>query len=205
MNKFQRIYEGIMILLVMLTIMTLWQENTYNTTLNWIVWFVFFIDFVIRLSLAKQKLEFLKKNPFLVIAVIPLDQFFQVARIVRVIYLFRIKTIIKHYIRPYADKLTYQSKVWIFIGLLCLLFAESIIIWMMESQVESIIQSFQYILQHLMFFGRKTLHSEHALTMWLFVFTSIVGIILHGIAVQWVFERLSSFMKKQKKVTNKNY
>lgn len=91
----QIIYESIMILLVMLTIITIWTEDTYNSTLSWIVWAVFFADFTVRFVMAKAKWDFIKQNPFLLIAIIPFDQFFQVARVVRIIYLFRIKTITK--------------------------------------------------------------------------------------------------------------
>src|SRR5690625_509358 len=98
-----------MIFLVMLTIITLWTDNTFNPTINWIVWFVFFIDFVSRLVMTKKKWNFIKHNPFLLIAIIPFDQVFQIARIVRVFYLFRIKTIAKYYITPYVRNLTYQS------------------------------------------------------------------------------------------------
>ncbi|GAE91278.1 hypothetical protein JCM21714_223 [Gracilibacillus boraciitolerans JCM 21714] len=47
------------------------------------------IDYMIRIVLSPpRKWEFIKKNPFLLLAVIPFDQFFQVARIVRLLYLF---------------------------------------------------------------------------------------------------------------------
>src|SRR5690606_9634499 len=88
-----------------------WTEHTFNSTLNTIVWLIFFIDFIVRFIIAKKKWEFIRSNPFLVIAIIPLDQFFQIARIVRIFYLFRIKTIAKFYILPYIAKLTYRALV----------------------------------------------------------------------------------------------
>src|SRR5699024_5664821 len=100
------IYEGFMITLVVLTILTLWLENTYNSTINLVVWTIFFIDFMIRFYYADRKWIFIKSNPFLLIAIIPLDQFFQMARIVRLLYFYRIKTIAKYYITPYIRLLT---------------------------------------------------------------------------------------------------
>src|SRR5690625_2977177 len=123
------IYETIMILLVLATIITIWTENTYNSTINWIVWGVFFTDFMIRFIIAKKKWEFIKKNPFLLIAIIPFDQFFQIARIVRLIYFFRIKTIAKYYITPYVKRLTYQSVTLLFTMILGLLLIESYVVW----------------------------------------------------------------------------
>src|SRR5699024_1559237 len=116
------IYETIMILLVLVTIITIWTENTYNSTINWVVWAIFFADFIIRFSLVHEKWNFVKRNPFLIIAIIPFDQFFQLARIVRLIYFFRIKTIAKYYITPYVRKLTYQSITLIIVLVISLLF-----------------------------------------------------------------------------------
>ncbi|WP_052000309.1 hypothetical protein [Gracilibacillus boraciitolerans] len=88
-NKARIFYDVFMIFLVMLTILTLWVDHTVNSTINVIVWLIFLIDYMIRIVLSPpRKWEFIKKNPFLLLAVIPFDQFFQVARIVRLLYLF---------------------------------------------------------------------------------------------------------------------
>lgn len=73
----KNVYEVMMILLVILTIMTIWTDNAYNSTVNWIVWIVFFVDFSVRFLTSKKKWNFIKQNPFLTIAIIPLDQFFK--------------------------------------------------------------------------------------------------------------------------------
>lgn len=201
---FKRIYEGIMILLVMITIMTLWTEDTYNTTINWIVWLVFFVDFAVRFTLSNEKWSFIKQNPFLVIAVIPLDQFFQVARIVRLIYLFRIKTITKYYIQPFVRRLTYKSKVWIFSFLLLFMFAQSLIIWRLEERVFSYGDAIYAVFGHLVFFGHRMVEIEEGISLWMFVITSIVGVLLHGLALQWVFTKIENFIedRKQKSVNH---
>ncbi|WP_234031493.1 hypothetical protein [Lentibacillus cibarius] len=102
------IYETMMIFLVMLTIVTIWTDDTYNATISWVVWVVFFIDFNVRFLTSQAKWAFIKQNPFLFIAIIPFDQFFQMARIVRIIYLFRIKTITKYYVVPFVEKLQFS-------------------------------------------------------------------------------------------------
>src|SRR5690625_3348909 len=130
MQKLMKVMdEGTMILLVRLTIMTIWTEHTINSTINWVVWGIFFIDFLVRLWLTKNKWDFVKQNPFLILAIIPFDQFFQIARIVRLIYFFRIKTIAKYYITPYVRKLTYQSVTLLFTMILGLLLIESYVVW----------------------------------------------------------------------------
>jgi voltage-gated potassium channel len=192
------VYEGIMILLVMLTIITLWTENTYNSAFNWIVWGVFFIDFIIRFVMSKEKWTFIKQNPFLLIAVIPFDQFFQVARIVRVIYLFRIKQITKYYITPFVEKLTYQSRTLIILILLSLLLAESFVIWNLESSVSTYYDALYVIFGHLLFFGHQIFVIENPVAIWALTCTSIVGIMIQGLALQWVFTKIETYFESVK-------
>ncbi|WP_237562853.1 transporter [Bacillus dakarensis] len=196
MKIFQRVYEGLMLILVLFTIISLWNDDPYYSTINLVVWFVFVIDFFVRLFHSENKWEFLKKNPLLVIAIIPFDQFFQVARIVRVIYLFRIKTITKYYIQPFIEKLSYQSKVLIFLTLFGLLSLEAALIYFLEESAGSLWQSFYYVFGHMMFFGHELFVIEHTVTIWLLSFTSIIGIALHGLAIQWIFTSVETFFKK---------
>ncbi|KGX90666.1 hypothetical protein [Pontibacillus marinus] len=195
---FKRLYEGIMILLVMMTIMTLWTESAYNSAINWVVWFIFFVDFIIRFTFSNNKWEFIKKNPFLVIAVIPLDQFFQMARIVRLIYLFRIKTITKYYIQPFVQKLTYQSKVWIFTILLLFLLAQSFLVWRLEENVLSFWDATYAVFGHLIFFGHRMVDIQEGISLWMFVITSIIGVLLHGLALQWAFTKIETIIENRK-------
>src|SRR5690625_2863007 len=183
------IYESIMIILVILTIITIWTENSYNATINWIVWGVFFTDFIIRFFIAKKKWSFLKRNPFLIIAIIPFDQFFQLARIVRLIYFFRIKTIAKYYITPYVKKLTYQSLSMIAIVILSVLIAESIVVWNMENSIVSFTEALYVVFGHLLFFGHRIFSIDHSISIWLLTITSILGVVIQGIALQWAFSK----------------
>lgn len=196
MRIFQRLYEGFMVILVMMTIITLWNDNPYYTTINWAVWLIFVVDFFVRLYHSDSKWVFIKQNPLLVIAIIPFDQFFQIARIVRIIYLFRIKTITKYYIQPIVEKLSYQSKALIFFILIGLLTLESFFIYLFEENAQTLGQSFLYVFGHLLFFGHKLFIVESAITIWLLSMTSIFGIALHGLAIQWLFTKLEQIYKR---------
>jgi voltage-gated potassium channel len=202
MQIFQRLYEGLMVILVIVTIVTLWNDNPYYSTINWAVWFIFFIDFFVRLLRSDKKWEFLRKNPLLVIAIIPFDQFFQIARIVRVIYLFRIKTITKYYIQPFVEKLSYQSKAIIFLILFGVLTVESVLIYFVEDNANSLWQSFYYVFGHLMFFGHELFIVENTVTIWFLSVTSIIGIALHGLAIQWLFSKLEVLFKSKSSRTD---
>ncbi|WP_209124950.1 transporter [Alkalihalobacillus sp. BA299] len=195
---FQRLYEGTMIMLVVLTIMTIWTNNPFNQVVNWAVWGIFVVDFSFRFTKAERKWEFIKQNPFLLIAVIPLDQFFQMARIVRVVYLFRIKTVTKYYIQPIIDKATYQSKVVILGLLLLLLIIKSLFLWGVEDKVITLQEAFIFIIKHLMFFGHRSIEVTQFGSIIIFVLTTILGVVLHGIALQWFFTRAEEIYKHYK-------
>ncbi|WP_017378531.1 hypothetical protein [Paenisporosarcina sp. TG-14] len=183
------VYEVIMILLVMLTLVTLWTEDTYNSTINWIVWGVFFIDFFIRLLTSKEKWNFVKKNPFLVIAIIPFDQFFQAARIVRILYFFRIKTITKYYISPYVKKLSFQSVSLIVSILLVILVAETWVIWFLENSVQTYYDALFVLSGYLFFFGHGVFVIKDPISIWTLTGISIIGIAIQGLALQWAFTK----------------
>ncbi|MCT2537487.1 transporter [Aquibacillus koreensis] len=198
------VYEAIMILLVMVTIITLWTDHNYNSTINWVVWAFFFLDFVVRLVKSKHRWEFVKKNPFLVIAIIPFDQFFQIARIVRVFYLFRLKTITKYYVMPYMNKLSYVSTTLIGITLFSLLLVEASILLHVESAIDTYYSALYVVFSHLLFFGHQIIDIQNTISIWLLTVTTIVGIVMQGLALQWLFsigDRYVTRIKEQNKST----
>ncbi|QKY71504.1 transporter [Lentibacillus sp. CBA3610] len=196
MQKVAKItYESIMILLVMITIITIWTDETYNTTISWVVWGIFFADFTVRFIMSSSKWAFIKQNPFLLIAIIPFDQFFQMARIVRVIYLFRIKTITKYYVLPFVEKLTFRSKSLILSIILFLLLGEALLIQIVENSVESYFDALFVIFGYLLFFGHRVFEIEQTISVWTLTVVSILGIAIQGLALQWGFNRIDIFYK----------
>lgn len=199
MQKLMKItYEITMVILVMATIITLWTENSFDSIINLIVWIVFAADFLIRLFRAQEKWTFIKENPFLLIAIIPLDQFFQLARIVRLFYLFRIKTIAKYYVSPYMMKLTYQSKSLIATLFVLLLLGESALLWRLEEAIVTFPDALFTTFGHLLFFGRHIFVIEHTLSIWLLTATSVIGVVAQGLALQWALVKLDPFIDKIK-------
>lgn len=194
-----------MILLVMLTVITIWTDSSYNSMINFVVWLVFFVDFVIRLLITREKWNFIKSNPFIIIAIIPFDQFFQVARIVRVIYFFRIKTIAKYYITPYVKKVSFQSMLLIILALVLLLMGESILIWKLEGSIHTFFNALYVVFGHLLFFGRQTFIIDHPSSIWLLTATSFLGIGIQGFALQWLFTKVDGILRviKEKRDTSK--
>ncbi|MFD2925049.1 hypothetical protein [Halobacillus naozhouensis] len=80
-NLSKTTYELIMVFLATLSVSTIWQQTPYDSFIVWVTWSIFFIDFLYRLFTSEHKWSFIKKNPFIVIAAIPLDALFQFARV----------------------------------------------------------------------------------------------------------------------------
>ncbi|MFB1083160.1 transporter [Jeotgalibacillus sp. JSM ZJ347] len=194
-----KIYEGFMIILVIFTITTLWSDQPYSSLTNWIVWLIFFIDFAVRFYRADSRWGFIKKHPFLTIAIIPFDQFFQAARIVRVIYLFRTKTITKHYVQPVIDKFSNASKLILLASVIGLFFIESLVIWLLPNVITTYGEALTFIFSQLLFFGRRIYEIESTLMHTFVIVNSIIGVIMHGIALQWLFNKFDHTFAAAKK------
>ncbi|MFS1517237.1 transporter [Bacillus sp. SCS-151] len=197
------LYELIMISLVILIILTFWIENSFNSIISWVVWVVFFLDFICRLIFVKNKWEFIKNNPLLIVAIIPFDQFFQLARLVRIIYLFRIKTITKYYVQPLVQRISNLSKLLIILALLIIFSVEALLLWQLESNIISFWHSFYFVIGQLMFFGRDIYQVNHTVSYICVTFNSIVGVVIHGLVIQWFFNRIEPFYLKFTRIQRK--
>lgn len=198
--KFVRLfYEIAMFFLVLITIISLWNPHSYFNEISAFVWFIFFMDFLIRLSFSKDKWGFIKENPFLVVAIIPLDQFFQVSRIVHIFYLFRIKTLTKFHIKPFLERFSISSKIRLALLLSLFLFVESILLYFMEPALSSFGESILCSISFLFFFGHQYFVLETPFSSIFLVLNSIIGIVIHGFVVQWLFYKIGEFYQKIKK------
>ncbi|MBN8211034.1 potassium channel family protein [Bacillus sp. NTK071] len=88
--KLNTVYEITLAALVIYSIMV---DTNYN--LDWFIWGIFVIDYVTRLSLCENKRVFVKDNVLELIAIIPLGEIFQSARLIRLIRVVRLLAIIK--------------------------------------------------------------------------------------------------------------
>lgn len=101
LNKYIMLYNLIMALLAVSVIFTLILEarlSLTDTDLSLIdyfgdaVWFIFFADYIVRLLIAENRVQFIRHNVIDLIAIIPFGVMFQGLRaikIVRLLYMFR--------------------------------------------------------------------------------------------------------------------
>ncbi|MBM7675094.1 transporter [Gracilibacillus alcaliphilus] len=190
-------YDIVMISLVILTILTLWVDHAVNTTVNLVVWLIFLVDYVARIIVAPNRWQFIQKNPFLLLAVIPLDQFFQVARIVRIIYLFRIKTITKYYVTPYLKRLSYTKMILLASIIPIFVLINSCVIWLMNNSLTTWWEALVVTVKHLFVFANSLQTVNHFPTIFLLTVTSILGVLIQGLVLQWLFDRLGALWQKR--------
>ncbi|MFD2706449.1 hypothetical protein [Salibacterium lacus] len=191
-------YEIIMVLLAALSIGTLWYDTAAENYLIWGTWGVFFADFVYRIWRADNKWQFIKSNPFLVIAVIPLDAIFQFARFARVLHLLRLKTITKYYTMPLIRFLKKQNLALVASSAFGFLFITIIPLYHLEPALTSYWDAFSSSLLSLVFFGRSDFDPVTGAGHFLLVLLSILGVVLYGLLISTAFDILSqtSFVQK---------
>src|SRR5699024_8602189 len=135
---------------------------------------------------------------------IPVDQFFQIARIVRIFYLFRIKTIAKFYILPYALMLTYRALGLILASYIIILLGISVAVLRVEVAITTIDAAIFVVVGHLLFFGHRIFIIEHMMSVSLLTIVSISGVIIQGLALQWVLSKGEFIFRKIKHERSSN-
>lgn len=135
-NILSAVYELTLAILVIISLVADFPKQ-FGRAFDLFIWIVFVIDYLIRLYLAKKKWKFIKRNPLDLIAIIPLDQIFRGARLVRLIRVIRLLAIIwkKDSIFDNVIKKFHIDKV--FVSVITLLFVAAISIKLVEPGFDS--------------------------------------------------------------------
>lgn len=181
------IYEICMLLFAVVSVATIWIQSGSNSIINWTVWGIFFTDFSVRFFKAESKWTFIKQNPFLVIAIIPLDSIFQLARITQVIHLFRLKVITKHFTSPFIRKLKKKRLIMLIPFSFVLVFLAVIPLYYLEPGVQTYKDAFLGSIASLIFFGTSEIEPT---TVWgnsIIILLTVFGVIMHGVIISFLF------------------
>lgn len=169
-------------------------------------WFVFLIDFIVRFYSADKKSDFIKKNPFEIIALIPLDALFRTARLARLIQLMRLKIIAKHYSNPLIKKME-KNKIQNITSLsFIVIFISTIPFYFYEPIVTSFGEAFIWSFTSLLFFGNASASPETLIGKIIIILLTILGVCLHTILMTGLLKLLrNKIFKKFKKRNNKTH
>ncbi|MFB5663881.1 hypothetical protein [Alteribacillus sp. HJP-4] len=176
-------YEAFMVLLAVLAVGTIWYDTGVNDLIIWITWAIFVVDFVYRFFTSPSKWAFIKSNPFLLIAIVPLDALFQMARLARILHLLRLKTITKYYTMPFIRFLKRQSYFIVAAITFLMLFISVIPLYYLEPEIQSYIDAFFSSIISLLFFGRTDFEPATTAGKSILVTLSIFGVVLYGLII----------------------
>ncbi|WP_277680033.1 potassium channel family protein [Gracilibacillus dipsosauri] len=135
--KHTAIYEFILFSLALLSVFLIWSDNNSAMFLDRIVWGIFLIDITARFIKSESKLNYIKKHPFDIIAIIPFDAVFQLARFVRLFRVLRMVLIGKHYMRPFFEIIKTNGLDRVIAFTTVLILVSSIPIYFVEPSINS--------------------------------------------------------------------
>ncbi|PYZ91942.1 ion transporter [Salipaludibacillus keqinensis] len=125
-KKLKILYECMMVILALISVLFIWSDDGshFVRNLDLMIWIIFVVDVSVRLIRSPDKIQYLKKNPLDIVAIIPFDSIFRLARIARLIRLVRSLAILKHYLQPFfavmrtnhLDKVVLATFILIFIS-----------------------------------------------------------------------------------------
>ncbi|WP_053217897.1 hypothetical protein [Virgibacillus senegalensis] len=187
-SKSELVYEGFMIVLAACSVATIWQSTRYNSYIVWVTWGIFFVDFVYRVLRSDHKWQFIKSNPFLLIAAIPLDAVFQLARFARILHLLRLKTITKYYTKPFLRFLRRQRLGTVLSVTIVLVFLSIIPLHYFEPGVQSYWKALLGSIRTLVFFGQASFDPATPAGHVTVVVLTVFGVILHGLVISTAFD-----------------
>lgn len=130
-------YEGVMAILALFSVIFIWNDDPMIRKADFIIWLIFVADVCYRLITTKNKLSYIKRNPFDLIAIIPFDSIFRLARLARLIRLIRALTIMRHFLQPVTLILKTNNLDRVLIFLIILIFISSIPIQLIEPTIET--------------------------------------------------------------------
>ncbi len=199
--KIQLIYELLMSILAIISVSFIFIEETSYRWIDTTVWLIFVVDVSVRLFYSKSKWEYIKKNPFDIIAILPLDSIFRLARVARVIRVIRALSIISKSFKPVFDIINTNGLNKVITATIVLIFISSIPIYYLEPNIKTYGDAFWWSIVTATTVGYGDISPETGLGRLIAIILMLFGIGLIGmitgsIATYFIGE------KKQKENVN---
>ncbi|WP_235848900.1 MULTISPECIES: potassium channel family protein [Bacillaceae] len=195
-SKLLLIYEVFMAILALTSVIFIFNhaENSFIRNLDFVIWIIFVVDVLTRLILSKNKIEYLKKNPLDIIAIIPFDSIFRLARLARIIRLFRAIAIMKHILGPVYAIIRTNNLDKVVLGTVILIFISSIPIRFVEPSINSYTDAVWWAIVTSTTVGYGDISPETMIGRLIAIVLMIFGIGLLGMVTSSV---ASYFLKKK--------
>ncbi|MBU9723775.1 MULTISPECIES: hypothetical protein [Bacillaceae] len=187
------VYESIMFVLAFMAVATIWYATQYDSVIVWGTWAIFFVDFIIRFFTAEKKWHFIRSNPFMLIAIVPLDAVFQLARVARLLHFMRLKVITQYYTKPLIRKLEKQKFSYVIpVGFL-IVFICILPLYLLEPGLETYFDAFIGGMLSLVFFGYTAINPQTTIGTVIITLLTIVGVVMHGVVISILFNTITNF------------
>ncbi len=191
-------YEVTMAVLALISVLTLWRNQGFFFYLDFIVWMLFVLDVSLRFIVSKDKWGYIKKNPLDIIAIIPFNSIFRLARLVRLFRVIRSISILNHYLKPFYEILRTNNLDKVLIGLFVLIFVSSIPIQILEPNIETYIDAIWWAVVTATTVGYGDISPQTVVGRLIAVVLMLFGIGLLGLVTSSV---ATYFLKSEEKNT----
>ncbi|MFD0959203.1 potassium channel family protein [Paenibacillus chungangensis] len=181
-SRRQIIYEMIMFLLALMSVSFIWIDDA-GTVGVWVdrsVLLIFAADYFYRLFKSDMKWQYIRKHPFELIAIIPLDELFRFARLARLFRLIRAVLIVSHYSKTFFLILRTNGMEKVLAFAVGLIFVASIPIYMIEPTIDEYHDALWWSIVTATTVGYGDLSPETALGRVIAVILMLFGIGLIG-------------------------
>ena len=175
-----------MAILALVSVIFLFNETTLVRIGDKVIWFIFVLDVSYRFFTSKNKLQYLKKNPLDIIAIIPFDSIFRLARLARLVRLARTLVIFKHYTGHLNGILKTNSLDKVLIFLVLVIFTSSIPIQYLEPSINTYTDAVWWAIVTATTVGYGDISPETIVGRLIAVFLMVFGIGLLGLVTSSV-------------------
>ncbi|WP_078596101.1 potassium channel family protein [Evansella clarkii] len=192
-------YEIVMAILAIISVVTIWNETNYTRYIDFIIWLIFVIDVSVRFFLSDRKWDYVKKNPLDIIAIIPFDSVFRLARLARLFRVLRAILILKNHFKPLLEILRTNNLDKVILGLFVFIFVLSIPVQYFEPEIETYMDAVWWAIVTSTTVGYGDLSPETIIGRMIAVVLMIFGIGLLGLVTSAV---ATYFLQKGSESTN---
>ncbi|WP_255249826.1 potassium channel family protein [Bacillus sp. FJAT-45066] len=179
-------YEVFMAILALVSVIFLFNETNLVKIVDKVIWLIFVLDVSYRFFTSKNKIQYLKKNPLDIIAIIPLDSIFRLARLARLVRLARTLVIFKHYTGHLNGILKTNSLDKVLIILVLVIFTTSIPIRYLEPSITTYTDAVWWAIVTATTVGYGDISPETIVGRLIAVFLMVFGIGLLGLVTSSV-------------------
>lgn len=180
-NRLIIVYELFMAILALVSVFILINENQTIILIDRVIWLIFVIDVVARFVLSKNKFDYLKKNPLDLVAIIPFDSIFRLARLARLIRVARSLLIFRHYLKPIIGILRTNNLDKVLLILTVVIFVSSIPIRILEPTIQTYTDAVWWAIVTATTVGYGDISPETIIGRLIAIFLMIFGIGLLGL------------------------